>query len=241
MGAGAGAGGGVGAGVSAPPPQNRPLSPDEIKSAHLSSDSFDDTLQQRMQRMGVAANDPIATALQTQKYNEEHSTQATAQHTQQHLASNFRGNIGSTEGNLYNLAQQQGQAGLNQGLGLLKSRNSSRGLLYGGINQGQEGQARSAMSEALANQRSSINSNVENEANLLDQQAVQTGVGIQKNAQQVQNDIYSQAMADMNANNAEWGSALSAIGAGAAIVATGGAAAPAVAGYYAANSTGGKK
>lgn len=131
-------------------------------------------------------------------------------------ASNFRANTGNMENQMYSQLQQQGQGQLNQNLSGIRSMNSRRGLLYGGVNAGQEQGARGQMAQSLAAGRSNINAGVQGAADTLDQQAVQTGLGIQKNTQAIQNDIYAQALGSMQTQNAMFSGAMGLLGGGAA-------------------------
>lgn len=107
---------------------------------------------------------------------------------------------------------------LRQGLQATRANNSARGLAYGGVNQGQEQQLRASAQNRAAQGFSQIHSGLLNEANLMDQGAIANGVAIQQQQQQIQNTIYQNAMASMNAQNQIFGSAAS-VGLLAALVA----------------------
>lgn len=92
----------------------------------------------------------------------------------------------------------------------IKSSNSSRGLLYGGVNAGQEAGQRQQAQKGLMSGISSLNTGLQNEANSLDQAAVKTGIGIQQQQQSMQNAIYQNAMAAQAGQNQIFGSLASA-------------------------------
>lgn len=98
--------------------------------------------------------------------------------------------------------QQKGQ------IAEIKNRNNARGLTYSGINQGQQLGARAANQGLLAQAISGANANLENASNTLNNQALQTGVGIQQTQQSIQNQIYEQQMAQLAADNSITGSVL---------------------------------
>jgi hypothetical protein len=116
-------------------------------------------------------------------------------------AQQFRQNIPGMEQTMGNQIKKRGQQNLGQNLNYTKSYNSGRGLLYGGINQGQMQGQRAASAQNVASGINTVNTGLENAANQLDAQAIETGVGIQQNQQAIQNQLYSQAMAQQNANN----------------------------------------
>jgi len=81
-------------------------------------------------------------------------------------------------------------------------------MAYGGVNQGEQQQVRATTEQNLGRAITGSNANLENAANTLNAQAVETGVGIQQTNQAIQNQIFQQQMTQMNANNASTGSAL---------------------------------
>lgn len=131
---------------------------------------------------------------------------------QQDLANKFRSSIPQTENTLYNRMGGQIQGQTDQATRQVRQNNSGRGLLYGGINAGQEGAVNASGAASMASGRSAINQGVENEANTLANQAIQTGTQIQQTQQQMQDAVYSQAMTQMNASNAAFGGLLGAGG-----------------------------
>jgi len=131
---------------------------------------------------------------------------------QQYYTKQFRDNIPQTESTLYNQMASGVNQSMNQGIKNVQQNNSRRGLLFGGINAGQEGAVRASAASQLAEGRSAINSSVESAANSMDQMSIDTGVAIQQQQQQMQNAIYSNAMAQMNAQNGLLGGALGAAG-----------------------------
>lgn len=131
-------------------------------------------------------------------------------------ARNFRGNLPGMESQMDSQLQRAGQGQLNQNLQGLKSQDSARGLLYGGLHAGREQGARGQMANSLAQGRSNINSAAQDAANTLDQQALQSGINIQKNSQAIQDDIYAQALGAMQTQNATFSGGMGLLGGGLA-------------------------
>lgn len=125
---------------------------------------------------------------------------------QQQYAQQFRQALPQIQNNMQGQLAQQANQGMQQNLQTTRTNNSSRGLLYGGINAGQEGQDRAKAQKGLINADSALNSGLQSEANSLDQAATQTGVGIQQQQQAMQNSVYQNAMAQMAGQNQMLGS-----------------------------------
>lgn len=117
---------------------------------------------------------------------------------------------------MQNQMGNQARAGFNQQAGTQIQRNratnSSRGLLYGGINQGQEAGIRGQAAVKSANAQGTINAGLLNSQSQLQGNAVNTGLAINQNQQQIQNDIYQQALAQMQASAGMFGSAMGSVG-----------------------------
>lgn len=127
-------------------------------------------------------------------------------------AQSFRQNIPNTEAQLGSQLAQQTNNQMGNAISQTRSNNSARGLLYGGVNAGQEQGIRNQAASNLAQGQSNINANTQNAAFQLDQEAANTGFGIQQSQQAIQNDIYSQALANMNAASSGISSLLGAGG-----------------------------
>lgn len=136
------------------------------------------------------------------------------QQQQQQQAQQFRANLPQNENTAYSDLAQASGANTNQAVRQAGSSNSARGLLYGGVNQGQQQGIRANNQVNLAKGKSDINNQYETEANKMDAAAVGTGVAIQQTQQSVQDQIYKQALLNMNNQNNAFGSLLGAGGAG---------------------------
>lgn len=116
----------------------------------------------------------------------------------------------STRHDLYN--QQQG----------INQQSSARGLLYSGINQGNQANAQSQAISNLANQRAGINRQTETDVGNLEQQAIAAGLSEQQRKQQFAEDQWKKNYEKQMTDYQNSKGALS--GAGAAGGAAGGAA-----------------
>lgn len=138
---------------------------------------------------------------------------------QANQAKDFRAGMPGYQQQLSSNLRQQGSYDLDQGLHDTRQANSSRGLLYGGKNLGDEQSVRGQIGNRMAQGTGQINTGLQSAANQLDANAVQSGLAIQQSSQQIQDQIYGQALARMNGNNAAFSGLMSAGGqiAGAAI------------------------
>lgn len=137
----------------------------------------------------------------------------------QSQASIFRSNLPQMQ---QQMASSMGQ-GINQqtqqNLSANKTNNSTRGLLYGGINQGQQAAVRGQGQVQMAQGREMINSQLNSAADQMDQGTISQGMALQNVQQNMQNAIYQQAMMNMMSQNQMYGSLVGAgaMGAGMAM------------------------
>lgn len=154
----------------------------------------------------------------------------------QHYAKEFRKNLPGMENQMGHGLADAANTQMVSSIGQAKQSNSNRGLLYGGINQGQEQGIRANSANAVAQGQSDINSGLESAANDMDSSAIKQGFNYQAQQQAIQNQIYKQAMASMASSGAALGSVLGAAGAVGGAMVSGGTAAGA--GYAAGNAAG---
>lgn len=121
-------------------------------------------------------------------------------------AQQFRSNLPSMKNKMASDLRVEGNEAMSAQANNINESNSRRGLLYGGINAGQQAQAKNSAQGRLAKAISANNVNLDNAADTMDAQAVDTGVGIQQSQQAIQNQLYSQAQARMNGDNQITGS-----------------------------------
>lgn len=127
---------------------------------------------------------------------------------QEQNAKQFRANMPGMQKTMGENLKTDANQALSGSLKNINQGNSARGLLYSNINQGQKAGARAKAQSGVAKETANINTGLLNAANTLDAQAIQTGMGIQQTQQQLQDDIYSQAMARMNAQNMQQGAGM---------------------------------
>ncbi len=136
------------------------------------------------------------------------SSLAGLQAQQQQYAQQFSQNLPQMQQKMAGLLTQQANQQMSGQIAQVKNQNNRRGMEYGGVNQGQQGQVRAADQQNLGQAITGSNANLENASNTLNAQAVETGVGIQQTNQAIQNQIFQQQMAQMNSQNSVMGSAL---------------------------------
>lgn len=116
-------------------------------------------------------------------------------------AQQFRSNLPTLKNNMSEGLRVNQNQNMSGQLGQAKESQNRRGLLYGGMAQGQNAGIRSNAASNLAGAISQSNNALENAANTLDAQAIDTAHGIQQNQQAIQDNIYAQAQARLNGQN----------------------------------------
>jgi hypothetical protein len=101
---------------------------------------------------------------------------------------------------------QQANRGMYDNMRNVEQRNVSRGLGYGGLNEGMKAQAQAQSQQDLANQITNANVGLLDLGNQLQSGAIGTGLGNQADLQQRLNQIYQQQQAQYNAQNQTAGS-----------------------------------
>ena len=129
---------------------------------------------------------------------------------QARYAQEFRGELPGLKQKMTSELTQDVNKGLQEGLRASRSGASARGLLYGGVQQGKEGKQRAAAQRGLMSGISGINIGMDEAANMMDAQAIQSGVNLQATRQALQNMIYQNAMARQAGQNQIFGSVASA-------------------------------
>lgn len=134
------------------------------------------------------------------------------QAAQQQYAQDFRAQLPGMKNQMSTQLQSDAQSQLKDDLAAGRSSASSRGLLYGGIQQGNEGKQRQQAQRGLIGGISNMNMGLDDAANQMDSAAAQTGINMQQQQQAMQNTIYQNAMAQMNSQNQIFGSVASSAG-----------------------------
>ena len=117
----------------------------------------------------------------------------------------FQQNIPQMQKQMGDQLRSQYNTQLQGNMKSIQASNQRRGMAYGGLNYGQQ-QGEAAREQAnLATGLGNINTGLENANQQMMQQALQTGVGIQSTNQQIQNQLYSQEMARLQAQNSMTG------------------------------------
>lgn len=115
---------------------------------------------------------------------------------QSNLANQYTKNLPSTQGQLANVAQDQARSQLAQGYQAADRYSNSRGLLYGGLGAGNRAGVENQIAGNLSNQLQQNNLNTTNQANNMQNAALQSGINLQQMQQQSYNQAYNQALAN---------------------------------------------
>ena len=130
------------------------------------------------------------------------------QESQVDYANKFRERLPQMQNDMAHLLSQNENETTNQRIKQVKQNNSRRGMAYGGVNAGQQGLLRSEGSQQLARAISGANQDLQSASDLMQAQAIQTGMGLQNINQNIENQAYSRAMARMQADNSVAGGLL---------------------------------
>lgn len=134
-------------------------------------------------------------------------------------AKSYRANLPQTQQNMYEQAYKGERNNLAQNIQATRQNANSRGLLYSGLEQGNEQGQRANSNANLAQTRSEINNSTESQARQLEANAVQTGIQQQQSVASIQDQTMSQALANMAARRQGLSGVGQGIGAGIGIYA----------------------
>lgn len=126
---------------------------------------------------------------------------AAARDQQLQAAQDFQNNLPGYKQKQYDVSKEQGAEKLQGQQRQVAQGASSRGLLYGGLQQGAQAQAQAQNASEQAGQRANINAAAESQATDLRDKALNTGFGVeslevQRNAANIQRkaNVYNMAI-----------------------------------------------
>lgn len=128
----------------------------------------------------------------------------------QQQASDFRSGIPQLEGTLTRQYQRDSHNQLAQQLAQIRRDSSRRGLFYSGARIGGEAKAEANAGANLAEMRAQLHSGALSQADQLDKEAIDSGITQMEIQQQLNDNIYNQALKNLAAKNA----GMAGIGAG---------------------------
>lgn len=117
-------------------------------------------------------------------------------------AKEFRQNMPSLQEKAFGNVAARENARLGQEVKGIQASSNRRGLLYSGLREGQESGAKAASASNLAGQRMSINDAYEQKAKQMEMNAMDTAFKQQQSQQQIEDEIYNQALANVANKNA---------------------------------------
>lgn len=133
---------------------------------------------------------------------------------QQHYTQEFKDNMPHLNDLLTSQLGGQINSQMSQGIQNSKVMDSRRGLLYGGMHQGHEGQIQAQAAGQMAQGKSAINAGLQNAYEGMQNSTIKTGIDFQQQQQQLQNSIYQNALANMMNQQKAFSSLGSAVGTG---------------------------
>lgn len=131
---------------------------------------------------------------------------------QKKQADDFKASMPGLNNDLYNQVAKTERGNLAGQLSGIKSRDSSRGLLYSGMHQANELGAMAQSGSRLATAKASINTDLAKHLATMNDLAINSGMQLQQNQQDLNTNIYNQALYNMNQNLALGGAVGNAAG-----------------------------
>lgn len=186
---------------------------DQLKNAHSLNDasnaitsSFHKDWTDKMGNTGGAILDPAGALLNkggdpspppTPGIDPAIGDQAAQQKKQ---ADDFKASMPGLNNDIFNSVAKTERGNLAGQLSGIKSRDSSRGMLYSGMHQANDMGARVQSGSRLATAKASINTDLSNHLASMNDLAINSGMQLQQNQQDMNNSIYNQALFNMNQN-----------------------------------------
>lgn len=149
-----------------------------------------------------------ATPTGTPKKTPEEIAAANAQTEQQRASAQYKEKLPYYQSRMAEDLAKESNKQMNKAQREVDERNTSRGLGYGGLNQGMQESIRSNTQGLLAKQTQEMNQGLLDLGQQLDEGTIKTGLGYQQDLQRRQDQIYQQALARQQAQNSMTGSGL---------------------------------
>lgn len=127
-------------------------------------------------------------------------------------ATDFRSNLGNYKEQQGTAAADNARRQLATELSGVKSRSNARGLLYSGLREGSEAQTRAKIGSGLNQRQAEMGQSADEQANALENRAIQSGLGVQNLAQQREDQIAKRKLAAEQQKNQGFGQFAGGIG-----------------------------
>lgn len=127
-------------------------------------------------------------------------------------ASDFRHNMGNARNDMVSGLQNQVNRQVSYGLDQVDMGAARKGRGYGGYRLAKQAQVKNQGANVLNKGITAINQGLLDQANSLDAQAISGGIDVQQSQQRLQDSIYANALAQMQADNAAFGGLMGAVG-----------------------------
>jgi hypothetical protein len=116
------------------------------------------------------------------------------QKSQAKSANDYSANMGNLRADQGNAAEDSSRNKLAKSLAQTNASSNSRGLLYGGYNQGQRANTIAGNQSELNATKANINTDTQNNLNTLQNQAIQSGLGLQNAQNQLNQNNFNYQM-----------------------------------------------
>ncbi len=127
-------------------------------------------------------------------------------------AADFRENMPNAQNNLVSSLKNQVNDQVSYGLDQVANEAARKGRGHGGYKMAMDARTKNQGKNALATGVGAINQGLLDHANSLDEQAVKGAINVQESQQRLQDSIYAEALARMQADNAAFGGLMSGVG-----------------------------
>lgn len=140
------------------------------------------------------------------------SAQQQSINNQRNLAQQFRQGLPGYENSIYDQINANAKYAIANQQNQIKKSANQRGLLYSGLRTGSENAAASDIASQAAEQKSKVAPQLEDQANQLDQRAIETAQAKQVSDLNLANNVFDRALQDAQARMAATGQMMSAAG-----------------------------
>lgn len=127
-------------------------------------------------------------------------------------ASDFRHDMSNARNDMVSGLKNQVNQQVSYGMDQVNMDAARKGRGHGGYRLAKQSQVKNQGANAINKGTSTINQGLLDQANSLDEQAISGGIDVQQSQQRLQDSIYANALAQMQADNAAFGGLMGAVG-----------------------------
>lgn len=171
-------------------------------------------------------------------YYQFHAPGQNALNAQQHYLGEFEKGMPAMNKEMGDQLMMDSNKSMGKALHQQRVRDSNRGALHGGVHAAGEEGIRSNVAQGVASGKESINSGLLDEFHSMQSQTADNGMKMQQQQQQIQNQIYAQALKSFSANAGVAGELFGVAGMAGGMAISGGNPYAGMAGYQAGSTVG---